>query len=156
MYSISIALPENYGIYILTIRIRSRSREHAQEDRKGQIHNCRNGNRLAKTSGVEHSWKELILAPDKSCKDGHHPGQIITGDSQGEESIRCGIIDEAEKSKDDSEYDDTPDHADRLVPDAFADMAKEAGEGEGAVAREGPALARCSDYLLLMLILREI
>lgn len=87
------------------------------------------------------------MPPDKPAQDRHQPGKIVACDGEGEQRVAgCGV-DEAQQADYNCNCDDAPNHADGLVADASADMAEERGEGEGAVARKGPALARGSDNL---------
>lgn len=136
----------------LTTWIRSRSREHAQYNYKKEVNDSCDSDRLAHPASIEGARTELLLTPEETAKDGRSPCDIITGNSEREESIRGGLVNQAEKTNDDGSCDDAPDHTYGLEADAFADMSEKAGEWECAIAGESPTLSRSSDNLCLKLV----
>lgn len=96
---------------------------------------------------------KALLTPDETTQDGHHPGEIVARDGEGEEGARGGFVDEAQKAQDDGDQDDEADHSHGLVADALAHVPEEVREGEGAVAGEGPALAGGCHYLYIIILI---
>lgn len=96
---------------------------------------------------MERARAEAVAAPDEPAEDGHRPREVVARHGEREERVRRGVVDQAEQAEHHGGGRDAEDHPHRLVLDALADVAEEAGEGQRAVAREGPALARGGDHL---------
>ena len=90
---------------------------------------------------MKRSRLELRLSPYYPRQDGNQPSQIISRNSKREQRLSSRWRDEREQAEHGGEEDATPDSAERDVAEFLGDGAEEAGEGEGAVAREGPGLA---------------
>lgn len=91
----------------------------------------------------------MLLAPDHAAENRGAPGDVVARDEQGEQRVGGDRVDQAEQAGNDAHGDEPDDCADGLVPDAFADMAEVAREGEGAVTGERPCLPGGSNDLLI-------